>query len=362
MSTRDQMKERLRLELGDFVEPFQASFQGDGSTTQFKLPHENIEVSASTPFEVSLGDGSEVTGYTLNSDNGLLVLENPVSTGDTLIVDGYHAEVFSMSNLDAFLDTAFALHNVRRNPPVDEKNIDGAEEYAIVLKGKVQALWVLAADASRDIDVVTVEGVRVPRSQRFQQLMVMLRAAEQQYDEIAANLNIGLERMEQFTLRRRSRTTNRLVPVYMSQEVDDYTLARRVLPPIDTQGADLPVPTVTEEDIQIYQGKSFSTSMTLVDDNDDPRNLTDYTFDAVIYRGPHDTVKTDRFNVVVDSATDGEVTLSLTQQQTQDLERGHPYVYLFKIWDASGEPYTVRKGNLLLETDVPEYLREDDAT
>lgn len=358
MTTNSIMKERLRLELGDFVQPFQATFEGDLSSLTWSLPHENIAVSEATPFSVRSVLSGTVVGWTLDAEFGLLTFASPPADGDTIVVDGYHAEVFSGNHLDSFINTSFALHNVRRNPPVTYSNVDGAEEYALVLKAKVQALWVLLADAARDIDIITVEGVRVPRSQRFQQLLAMLQAAERQYDDLVSDLNVGAGRIEQLRLRRKSRMTNRYVPIFLTQEIDDIDYPVRVLPPQDTEGAKLPVPTVETVDIQVYQGRSFSESLQLMD-GDTPRDLNNYTYRAVLYRSPFTGTVDDSFNIIVDNAAEGQLSLTLTAEQTSDLETGYPYVYNFKIWDSTGEPTTVRRGSVLVETDIPSELKEE---
>ena len=54
-----------------------------------------------------------------------------------------------------------------------------------------------------------------------------------EYEKKARALNIGLDRIEVFNLRRTSRTTNRLVPVQKSRELGDYGPIERVYSPID---------------------------------------------------------------------------------------------------------------------------------
>ena len=54
-----------------------------------------------------------------------------------------------------------------------------------------------------------------------------------EYNRRAQALNIGLERLEVVNLRRVSRTTNRLVPLYKPREVGDYGPIERIYPEID---------------------------------------------------------------------------------------------------------------------------------
>jgi hypothetical protein len=53
-----------------------------------------------------------------------------------------------------------------------------------------------------------------------------------EYNKRAAALNIGLERLEVLNLRRVSKTTNRLVPLYKDREVGDYGPIERLWPEI----------------------------------------------------------------------------------------------------------------------------------
>jgi len=48
-------------------------------------------------------------------------------------------------------------------------------------------------------------------------------------------MNIGLNAIEMSKIRRVSKTTNRLVPIFEDREYDDYELPRRQLPPIDNR-------------------------------------------------------------------------------------------------------------------------------
>jgi hypothetical protein len=67
----------------------------------------------------------------------------------------------------------------------------------------------------------------------------LLSQWEEEYRKSAKALNIGLERMEVFTLRRTSRLTNRLVPVYKPKELGDYGPWERIWTPIDDHMLDV---------------------------------------------------------------------------------------------------------------------------
>jgi hypothetical protein len=96
----------------------------------------------------------------------------------------------------------------------------------------MQAMWSLLAEFAVDIDVSTPEGMSIPATQRFRQMFEMATFYGQQYKTEAAMLGVGLDRIEQFWLRRISRLTNRLVPILKEREVDDPRPPQRLLLPI----------------------------------------------------------------------------------------------------------------------------------
>jgi hypothetical protein len=51
-------------------------------------------------------------------------------------------------------------------------------------------------------------------------------------------LNVGMYRMETLNLRRTSKTTGRLVPLFKSREFDDHRWPTRLTPPIDHRNDD----------------------------------------------------------------------------------------------------------------------------
>lgn len=78
----------------------------------------------------------------------------------------------------------------------------------------------------------------MPRSQRYHQVMAHIAALQQRYQTLSQQMNVGLYRIEMANLRRVSRTTGRLVPLYTEREYDDHTLPTRILPPIDNANED----------------------------------------------------------------------------------------------------------------------------
>lgn len=112
--------------------------------------------------------------------------------------------------------------------------LNSIEEYPLSFLAASMALWDLATEASMEVDIRTPDGVSIPRSQLFQQIMQAIAAVEGKYREMCSIFNIGVYRIQAYDLRRVSRTTNRYVPIYRSREYDDLTFAQRELPPRDT--------------------------------------------------------------------------------------------------------------------------------
>jgi hypothetical protein len=111
--------------------------------------------------------------------------------------------------------------------------ISEVEEYPISILVSIMALWDLAVGAAQQHDVHTPDGVTIPISQTFQQITEMIDRLQAQYLALSSALGVGLYRITQSRLRRVSRTTKRLVPIYRSKEYDDLTWPQRSMPAID---------------------------------------------------------------------------------------------------------------------------------
>jgi hypothetical protein len=122
--------------------------------------------------------------------------------------------------------------------PMDLSNLPPIEESLVAIRASIDALWALATDASTDIDISSADGTTVPRSQRYQQLREQIDGMTERYNHLCAMLNVGLDAIEVSKIRRVSKTTNRLVPIFEDREYDDYELPRRQLPPISTRDED----------------------------------------------------------------------------------------------------------------------------
>ena len=225
----------------DFGETFQARVTGDGATARYTLPRDNVEVSAAYlpgPPLVTLTSvaANPVAGqYTVDGGPGVITLGTPLANGAVLVVDGMAYVGLRPTHMDSYIDIAFQMHARGRLPVPTYDTLPPHEEYLVALLAVVEMLWALGTEAAQEIDVLTPEGVNIPRSQRFAQIMALIDRIMAHYKELAAAFNVGPYAIRVLTLRRVSRTTNRLVPIYIPQEFDDRTFPPvRVFPPLDT--------------------------------------------------------------------------------------------------------------------------------
>lgn len=243
---------RMRRELGDLGEPFQDAFSGTGEQAYYDLSESSIGYLSSVVL-THLGSSRPLTeghDYELEDAQGrIILLAGPLAQGDVLVVTGVAEGMFSLSELAGFADEAVTMHCHKRfttartkdahgfvqyiDTPVSLATLPEIEELPLTLLGVSFALWALATDAATDVNIDTVEGTHVDRAQRFGQVMSMIDAVMARYHDICEQLNIGLWRIEMADLRRVSRTTSRLVPLYREREYDDYGLAVRELPATD---------------------------------------------------------------------------------------------------------------------------------
>lgn len=240
------IRARLRMELGDFEETFQATVQGDGFTRRFDLPAEVVQpASLSVVVANELADGSGYaaptplapTDYTLDARAGVLLLNTPPPNDALVTVTGQHFQFFTDAELGMFIRSAALKHthnsqdlqvyrdarNFKRylytNETVD--TISPVEHHAVALLAATEALEVVRTDAAYDIDVVTADGTSLPRTERFRNIGELIAEKRTTYDDLCRQLGVGLNKIEVFTMRRVSRTTGRLVPVYVEREFDD---------------------------------------------------------------------------------------------------------------------------------------------
>lgn len=316
---------RVRLELGDQPQQFSFTATGDGTTKDYPLPCKPIDCYT---LAVSV-NGSPVlvtTGYTLEADAGVLHFVTPPPANSDILVTGNKFRYFTDDDICRFINTALEQHTYNRTDAfgsvVTMQSLQAVEEYPLAILAAIEGLWVLATDAAFDINIQAPDGVMIPRSQRYQQLTGIIQQRWEQYRTLCAQLNIGLWRIEMGTLRRVSRTTNKLIPIYIPQEIDDSRRPERVYIQNDLTGRS-PLPSyVKVQDLMIYQGDSYYEEV------DFPFDITGLTFKSQIRTYPNapSLYGTFTINVISTSETLSKIGLTLTNKDTA-------YLPVRAFWD-----------------------------
>lgn len=235
MATTSDVVNIARNYLRDFPKFFQVSFDALGRT--YQLGHINVDVDSLWVASYIPGSSSASAttissdDYSLDSRNGVLRFANTPAAGAKILVEGYYYEWLTPDDLTFYSRKAIDKHLHTLSVPLE--SLAPTVINVIGMAAIVEALWALMTEYSRDIDVITSESVHIPASQRFRMVQALLMQWEEEYKKAAKALNIGLDRLEIFTLRRVSRTTNRLVPLYKAREFGDYSPMERIWPEVD---------------------------------------------------------------------------------------------------------------------------------
>jgi len=317
-----QIVDRARLELGDMPKKFTYTAPGTGTQKVFDTKIKPVE-----PYllvvQVSSPQGTvpipAPAGYTVEKDLGIFHFNAAPAANATVTITGTSYRYFSDSDLERFVETAVEQHIHQRADKFGRRltvnNLDSVEEYPIAILAAIEALWCLATDSAFDIDIQAPDGVTIPRSERYRQLTGIIQQRMEQYKQLSSALNIGLWRLELGTLRRVSRNTNRLVPIYMAQEIEDARYPERVYIENNLKGFDPTPTTAAVYDLLIYQGDSFTIEL------DFPDATTNLVFKAQIRiyaRAP--IIIADMVVTVINNAT-GRIRLSLPSSVTKNLPK-----------------------------------------
>lgn len=225
-----------RTFLRDYPKFFQVSFDTVGRT--FELGQPNIKADSlwvavyepgEEPVELT-ADTSASAFYSLDERNGIMRFNRSFPTTSKVMVEGYYYEWVLPQDLEYFAGHAIEQHVY--NLDVHLENFTPIVYDTIGMATVVETLWGLLTEYSRDIDVTTSESVHIPASQRFRMVQSMLDYWTRNYNQQAQALNIGLNRIEMMSLRRVSRTTGYLVPLYRERELGDYGPIERQFPEI----------------------------------------------------------------------------------------------------------------------------------
>lgn len=222
--TRDRLADPRRF--------FSQEITGKGNTKTYRLQAINVDPKG---LDVTV-NAERRDDFTLESEEGYIrFLTNPPAMGDAILVEGFYWDWFTDTSLSRYI--GYAIDNYQ--------NAEGEERFedlfienpdfrnVLAMAAAVEALWAEWTTAARQIDTASPE-VSIPVRQRFEQLERLLQAKLEELRKAEEALNIGRYKIEMLTLRRVSRTTGRLVPIFKPQEYDDIDFyPERILPPID---------------------------------------------------------------------------------------------------------------------------------
>jgi len=310
MATVSDLVSKVRVELSDQARQFTKVFIGNGATKDFTTGYKPLDTTTLMVKDNNTALANPTT-YTVEPIYGVIHTATAPAVGHTLTITGNVYRYFTDDQLTYYVNTAVLQHTNNRtdgyNRAITIDTLPEIESYPVVLLASIEALWALATDAAFDIDIQAPDGVSIPRSERFRQLSAIIESRKEQYRNLCSALNIGVWRIEMGTLRRVSRTTNKLVPIYVAQEIDDSTSPERVYMQNDLNGRSVIPSTVPIYDMVMQQGDTFSVIL----DFPDTMNFSTNTFKAQIRTYPGSPTLWATFTIAVYDANLKKLKLSL---------------------------------------------------
>jgi hypothetical protein len=198
-------------------------------------------------------DDTAIAFY-LNAEIGQVFLGSPVAINSTLLMVGVAWSLFTDDEIAQIAIDSVRQHTYAteieeryrdargfidyRETPKSLQNLPSIEEPLVEMLATINCFWVMANDAASDANVQTAEGTVIDRSGRYRQIMEQIQAMTERYQQYCGQLNVGLYRAETLQLRRVSRTTGRLVPLFKPQEYDDHRWPVREIPAVDHRNDD----------------------------------------------------------------------------------------------------------------------------
>lgn len=351
MATLTSLGSRLRSEIGDTPKSFVYQTTADGTTNRFLIPYSPLDgLNLSV-----LKDGADISAEVeVEETTGYIVFDDVPDEGDIIVVAGNHYRYFTDTEIEKYVSTAFiehtAFHTDAYGRSVSLENLPTLEEYPVIVHASTLALYALANDAAFDINVFAPDGVTIPRSERYQQLMQMIQARQNQYRELCSQLSIGMYKVDVFSLRRISKTTNRYVPIFQPMEIDDRSTPVRVYLPMPTYGATEEPVTAIVQDLYVYEGDDYS--FTVVFDFE----VNTYTATADIRQLPGSSALITSFTItqpdVGSSDGDGLRTLELSLSEAQTRTIPKTSYYDIQLVDQNGVTKTYVTGKIFKTKEV----------
>lgn len=316
MATLTSLADRLRTEIGDLGKSFVWQTIATGDTNRYLLPYSPVDainmIITVNGIDVSpTVDVEETTGY--------MTFDTVPAVGEVIVAAGTYFRYFTITEIEQFVCDAFEQHTANHadiyGRAVLLDTLPGLEEYPVVVYASTLALYTLATDAAFDIDIQAPDGVMIPRSERYRQLMQMIETRKQQYRELCSLLGIGLYKIDVFSLRRISKHTNRYVPVYLPQEIDDKSTPQRAQIPMPSYGSAIAPSSIPTKDLLAYQGDNFVAILDFPDSFD----VTLYTWKSDISPQVGYPTKLASFEVEFITGATDQLQISLTSEQTASL-------------------------------------------
>ena len=262
MATISSLVDRVRVELGDVPKSFVTQFMADGTTNRFKLHYSPLDATTVVVYKNNVDISDECS---IEESSGILVTETLPNDGDEFTVSGTYYRYFTGAELAQVITSAVDMHSAKHTDSLGRAitidTLPYIDEYPVVVYATALALYTLATDASFDINIFAPDGVTIPRSERYRQLLDMMNTRKSQYAELCAHLGIGLYSIDVFTLRRISKRTNRYVPIYKPQEVDDRSWPQRVNVPLPAYGDAQPAWPTEGGPLNAYQGIAYEETI-----------------------------------------------------------------------------------------------------
>ena len=345
MAEASSLVARVRIELGDIGKSFVSQFMADGTSNRFRLNYSPLDSSTITVFK----NGTDISDdCSIEESSGVLVTDTLPADGDEFTVSGTYFRYFTGAELTQVIQNAVSLHGAKHTDSLGRaitiETLPFIDEYPVVVYATALALYTLATDASFDINIFAPDGVTIPRSERYRQLLDMMNTRKAQYAELCAHLGIGLYSIDVFTLRRISKRTNRYVPIYKPMEVDDRSWPQRVNVPLPAYGDAQPAWPTEGGPLNAYQGIAYEETITFIGD------FTGKSFIArlLAQRGSVQVVRNFTLVVNTDDDENFTATISLTAEETLSPPR-RTHWQIASVDDETGEIIEILGGDFFIQ-------------